>query len=369
VTLDDVLVVNVGSSTVKVQVVSADGRRTFDEELPAGADPDELAGVLDAAGPAGAVGHRLVHGGSEHVEPELVTDELLAALEELVPLAPLHLPPALAVLRQVLDLRPAVPAVACYDTAFHATIPPAAHLYALPAAWEDELGARRFGFHGLSHRYVSQRTAQLVGRRVEDLKVITCHLGAGASLAAVDGGRCVDTTMGFTPLAGLVMATRSGDVDPGLVLWLQREAGIDAASVEDELWHGSGLAGLSRRSGDLREVMDGVEDGDERCRLALDVYVHRLRGEIARMGASLGGIDAVAFTGGVGERSASVRAAAIGGLGFLGLSLDAVANESVGDEDADVTGPAASALTLVVHTREDLEIARQVRTVVPEPST
>lgn len=361
----DVLVVNVGSSTIKVQVVDPDGRRSFDTELGARA-AGELDALIARFGAVGAIGHRIVHGGLHHTAPELVTDELLADLDEVASLAPLHDPPALEVVRLVRRVHPELPAVACYDTAFHASLPPAAFHYAVPSEWEERFGLRKFGFHGLSHRYASRRAAEMLGRPVGDLKVITCHLGAGASLAAVARGRCVDTTMGFTPVAGLVMATRSGDVDPGALLWLQQEADLDAATVEDQLWHRSGLAGLSRRSGDMREVLAGIEEGDERCRLALDVYVHRLRSSIAGMAAALDGVDAVVFTGGVGERSARVRAEAVAGLTFLGLSIDAVANESATGEgdDRDITGRGATAVTLVVHAREDLEIAREVRSVV-----
>ncbi|HEY6533618.1 MAG TPA: acetate/propionate family kinase [Acidimicrobiales bacterium] len=368
---DDVLVVNVGSSSVKLQVVDTGGARAFSSELPTPVDPMALDELIAGLGPVRAVGHRVVHGGPDHVEPELVTDELLAELDDVARLAPLHDPPALAVVRLVRRLHPELPAVVCFDTAFHATLPPAARHYAVPARWEDELGIRRYGFHGLNHRYVAHRAAELLGREVEDLKLVTCHLGAGASLTAVDGGRSVDTTMGFTPLSGLVMATRSGEVDPGAVLWLLREARLDPAEIEDQLWHHSGLAGLSGRSGDLREVLAGADDGDERCRLALDVYVHRLRSGIASMVAALGGLDAVVFTGGVGERSARIRAVAVAGLSFLGLSVDVAANDALdggsaagGSGDGDVTGPGADVATLVVAAREDLEIARQVRELI-----
>jgi acetate kinase len=362
----DVLVVNVGSSTVKLQVVDERGERTLATELPAHPDASELDALISGLPTVGAVGHRIVHGGPDHTGAELVTDELLDRLDEVAELAPLHDPPALEVVRLVRRVHPELPAVACYDTAFHASIPPAARLYALPPAWEDRWGIRRYGFHGLSHRYASHRAAELVGRPVDELRVVVCHLGAGASLAAVAGGVCVDTTMGFTPLEGLVMATRSGDVDPGALLWLQQRAGLDAATVEHQLWHEAGLAGLSRRSGDMREVLAGADQGDERCRLALDVYVHRLRGAVAAMVASLGGLDVLVFTGGVGEAAPRVRAEAATGLGFLGVGLDERANRSAGPgrPDVELTAPTATVRTLVVHAREDLEIDRQVRRVL-----
>jgi acetate kinase len=239
----DVLVVNVGSSSVKLQVVDGGGARTFSTEVATPVEPDELERILSDVGPIDAVGHRIVHGGPDHVDPELVTDAVLAELDDVARLAPLHDPPAIEVVRTVRRLHPELPVVACFDTAFHATLPLAARTYAVPAEWEQRFGLRRFGFHGLNHRYVAHRAADLLGRRVADLKLVTCHLGAGASLAAVDGGRSVDTTMGFTPLAGLVMATRSGDVDPGALLWLLRHTDLDATEVEDQLWHRSGLAG------------------------------------------------------------------------------------------------------------------------------
>jgi acetate kinase len=368
-----VLVVNVGSSTVKLQVVVLDGGGGDDGatgaagagspalELGTPCTPGQLDDAIRGLGRVDAVGHRIVHGGPDHVGPELVTDALLAELDTVAKLAPLHDPPALDVVRLVRHLHPELPAVACYDTAFHATLPEAARRYAVPESWVAEHGIRRYGFHGLSHRYAAHRAAEMLDRRVDEVRAITCHLGAGASLAAVDGGRSVDTTMGFTPLEGLVMATRSGDVDPGALLWLQRQAGLDASELEDALWHRSGLQGLAG-SGDMREVLAGVEAGGARCRLALDVYVHRLRAGIGAMAAALDGVDVLVFTGGVGERSPRVRAEVVAGLSFLGLSVGAAANDAVEPgRDADVTGPGATAVTLVIAAREDLEIARQVR--------
>ncbi len=358
----DVLVVNVGSSTVKVQVVDGAGRRTFDEEIEGGPSAALLDEVIDRAGDVGAVGHRLVHGGADHVAPAAVTDDLLARLDELAPLAPLHLPPALAVVRTVRRIRPDLPAVACFDTAFHATMAPEAWRYAVPEEWA-EAGLRRYGFHGLSHAHVARRAAELVGRPVEELRTVSCHLGAGASLAAIDGGRSVDTTMGFTPMSGLVMATRPGDLDPAAILWLLRR-GLTVDDVEDALWHGSGLAGLAGTSGDMRELVAGAEAGDERATMALAAYMHRARASVAAMAAALGGLDVIAFTGGVGEHSGRVRDDIVGGLGFLGASLDRAAPPVPSGGDA-VVSPAGSAVAVVVvHAREDLEIARQVRTVV-----
>jgi acetate kinase len=234
----------------------------------------------------------------------------------------------------------------------------------LPAAWRERWPLRRFGFHGLSHAYASRRAGEILGRPTSELRIVTAHLGAGASLAAVAGGRSVDTTMGFTPLEGLVMATRAGSVDPGLLLWVQRHGDLDPVAVESALERESGLLGLSRRSGDMRELIAAAADGDQRCAAAIEVYLHRLRAGIAAMAAAMNGVDALVFTGGVGEGSALVRRAACEGLGFLGLAIDVEANESAGGEDADLTAPAAGTQVLVVQAREDVEIARQVRAAI-----
>jgi acetate kinase len=277
-------------------------------------------------------------------EATIVDDAVLARIEALTPLAPLHQGRALAGLKAAQAALPELPHVACFDTAFHATLPAEARTYALPAAWREAWGLQRFGFHGLSHAYVVGRSAELVGR-VDDpeLRVVSCHLGAGASLCAARGGRSLDTTMGFTPLEGLVMATRSGSVDAGLVMWLLTEAGLTAAEVGDGLVHDSGLQGLAGTP-DMQAI---VERDDETARLAFDVYIHRLCREVAAMTAALGGLDVLVFTGGVGEHSAEVRQAAAARLGYLGVSPD-------GDTRASVA-------TLVIEAREDLEIARQVR--------
>jgi acetate kinase len=239
---------------------------------------------------------------------------------------------------------------------------PAAAAYALPPEWVERHGLRRFGFHGLSHGYASRRAAELLGRPLEQLRIVTCHLGAGASLAAIDGGRSVDTTMGFTPVEGLVMATRSGTVDPGMLLWLLQHGGVGVDELSDALEHRSGMLALAGTA-DMREVLAAARAGDARATRARDVYVHRLRGLIASMTASLGGLDALVFTGGVGERSSEIRAAATRGLAFLGVAVDP-ALDAAAHPDADVSAPRATARTLVVAAREDLEMAGQARTVL-----
>jgi acetate kinase len=335
----------------------------------ASADLPLEQGEIDAAAvrarlsempPPDAVGHRIVHGGERFAGPVRLDAEIEAALRELTDLAPLHQPKSLAALDAVSAVLPGIPAVACFDTAFHRTLPDSASTYALPSSWRERFGVRRFGFHGLSHAYASRRAEELLERA--NLRVVTCHLGAGASLAAVRNRRSIDTTMGFTPLEGLVMATRSGSVDPGLLLWLlEREVMTEhemAAALENE----AGLAGLAGTD-DMREVLARADAGRPEARLALDVYVYRLRTSIGAMAAALGGLDALAFTGGVGERSAEVRALACQGLGFLGLELDSERNAEASG-DAVIGSTAAAAAVLVVEAREDLEIAAQVRKVL-----
>lgn len=356
-----VLVVNAGSSSLKVSVLDAS-----DEIIAAcevqdwdGTDTKALDRVLEVAGEIDAVGHRVVHGGPDLRGPVVLDATTEAAIAALTPLAPLHQARALAGIRAASRVVPRSPSVACFDTAFHATLPEASSTYALPLEWR-KLGVRRYGFHGLSHEWASRRAGQLVGRPVEELRLVTAHLGAGASLCAVAGGRSVDTTMGFTPLDGLVMATRSGSVDPGALLWLQRSAGLSAAEIEAGLEHDSGLRGLSGISGDMRDIETAIGRGDAEAKLAYDVYVHRLRGCVGAMVAALGGLDALVFTGGVGEHSAAVRADVCAGLLHLGLRVDRRAN-LVAVGDANVSDAGAEAATLVVTAREDCQIARETR--------
>jgi acetate kinase len=361
-----ILVVNAGSSSCKLRLLGPGDDVLESADVPA-IEASDAALVAEAIGswaaPA-AVGHRVVHGGTRFAGPVVLDAATIADIEALAPLAPLHQPRSLAGIAAVRAALPDVPHVAAFDTAFHATLPEAASTYAIPAAWRT-LGVRRYGFHGLSHAYASQRAAILCGREGADsFRVVTCHLGAGASLAAVRGGWSLDTTMGFTPLEGLVMATRSGTIDPGIVTWLVMERGMAPAAVAEGLEHGSGLAGLAGTD-DMREVLARAASGDGDALLALDVYIHRLRGSIAAMSASLGGLDALVFTGGVGERSAPVRALAAERLGFLGVALDGAANdEATGTADAEVGAPDAAVRTFVVPAREDVEIARQVREAV-----
>ena len=347
-----VLTVNAGSSSLKLSLLDGDDSVLYARELDAPGsvvDPGAVAqAVAQLPLAPQAVGHRIVHGGRRFKAAVPIDAEVLAALADLTALAPLHQPKSLAAVDAVTRSLPDVPAVACFDTAFHADLPPAAATYALPRPWRERWALRRYGFHGLSHAYAS--------RRANASRVVTCHLGAGASLAAVHNGRSVDTTMGFTPLEGLVMATRSGSVDPGLLLWLLENEALPASEMAHALEHESGLLGLSGTS-DMRELLSR-HDAD--ARLALGVYVHRLRAGIAAMTAALGGIDTLVFTGGVGERSARIRELACDGLDYIGVRIDRRRNATIRG-DGDIAAYGALAAVLVVSAREDLEIARESR--------
>ncbi len=355
-----ILVVNAGSSSLKLRVVADDDSlvATHDvlaaeAETAAGAFLDEQSGIDVAA-------HRVVHGGPDLIDAVDTDEVVIRRLEAASSLAPLHNPLAIAGIRLFQRLRPELRQVACFDTTFHARLPPEAAAYALPTDWVERWRIRRYGFQGLSHAWAARRTAALLGRPLGELRLVVAHLGAGASLAAVDGGRSVDTTMGMTPLEGLVMATRSGNVDPGLLLWLQTQGGLSAAEVDDGLQNRSGLLGLSGQSGDLREVLARVDAGDPPARLAYATYLHRLRSLIGAMAAAMDGLDALVFTGGAGENSSRLRSDTCAGLSFLGLSVEPAANAAPTD-DRIISPPSSPAAVAVVAAREELEMARQVR--------
>jgi acetate kinase len=362
----NVLTVNPGSSSVKLAVVDDQNRavitRVYDTD-DGSIDAPILRRLLADAPPIHGTAVRLVHGGAMVRSPTLVDAAFASQLSVLSDLAPLHNMAAIRALEVLRDVMPETPIVLCVDSAFHATIAEAAATYAIPWAWTQRHGFRKFGFHGLSHGYASRRAASLLERPVECLRLVTCHLGAGASLAAIVGGLSVDTTMGFTPLDGLVMATRPGSVDPGILTRIQRAEGLTAAELEDQLERHSGLLGISGRSGDFQVLVAAAADGDVRSRLAIDVMVHRVVTSIGAMTAAAGGLDALVFTGGIGERSAPVRRRIAARLGFLGIALGPT-NETVSDDDVDVSAPEASTRTLVVHAREDLELAREARALL-----
>jgi acetate kinase len=318
-------------------------------------EPTELA----------AVGHRVVHGGP-FTSSVRITAGVRSRIMQLADLAPLHNPPSLETLRAAEGELSGVPHVAVFDTAFHATLPPEAHTYAVPAHWTRDWGIRRFGFHGLSHAYCAGRAAEMLGGPPDDLRLVICHLGHGCSASAVRGGRSVDTTMGFTPLAGLMMATRSGSVDPSVLLHVQERHGLTVGQVENALNRESGLLGVSEKSADMRQVLTAAGAGLESARLALAMYTRRVRQAVGALTVTLGGVDALAFTAGVGERSAEVRTRICAGLECLGLDLDPDANAAC-RPDADVARRSSRGRILVIATREDVTMLREVLRVLGEP--
>jgi acetate kinase len=357
------LVVNAGSSSLKLRVVEGDDRVTESVDLdpPGKSLDDDLRRFLAVAEPMDVIGHRVVHGGPHFVRPTIVDAAVRAALEEVSELAPLHNPPALAAMDALARLAPEVPAVACFDTAFHSSLAPIAASYALPAEWVAPWGLRRYGFHGLSCEWSTGRAAVLLGRPVDALRLVICHLGAGASVTAVAGGRSVDTTMGFTPTEGLVMATRCGDVDPAAIAWLAVK-GVPPDELADGLERRSGLLALTGgATSDMREILERRAHGDQSASVAVDIYVHRLRAKIAAMAAATDGTEAVVFTAGVGEHASEIRGAVCEHLGWLGLSVDKDANAGVAVDDVDISRPDAAVRTLVIHAREELVVAADCR--------
>ncbi|MFB7744544.1 acetate kinase [Streptomyces sp. NPDC056132] len=310
-----------------------------------------------------AIGHRVVHGGLKFSAPTVITDEVLTEIERLVPVAPLHNPANITGILTARALRPDLPQVAVFDTAFHTTMPESAARYAIDVATADEYRIRRYGFHGTSHAYVSRETARLLGKAPEDVNVIVLHLGNGASASAVRGGRCVDTSMGLTPLEGLVMGTRSGDIDPAVTFHLKRVAGMSADDIDALLNKKSGLVGLCGDN-DMREIRRRCDEGDEKAQLAFDIYIHRLKKYIGAYYAVLGKVDAIAFTAGVGENAAPVREAAIAGLEELGLAVDGELNAVRADTARLISPEYARVAVAVVPTDEELEIASQAYELV-----
>ncbi|MFI8193104.1 acetate kinase [Streptomyces sp. NPDC085946] len=328
------------------------------EELAAdglGLDSPELA----------AIGHRVVHGGKRFTEPTVIDDAVLAEIERLIPVAPLHNPANLTGIRTARALRPDLPQVAVFDTAFHTTMPESAARYAIDVETADAHRIRRYGFHGTSHAYVSRATARLLGKDPSEVNVIVLHLGNGASASAVRGGRCVDTSMGLTPLEGLVMGTRSGDMDPAVIFHLMRVGGMSTDEIDTLLNKKSGLIGLCGDN-DMREIRRRVDEGDERAKLAFDIYIHRLKKYIGAYYAVLGRVDAVAFTAGVGENAAPVREAAVAGLEALGLAVDPERNGVRGDGPRLISPDDARVKVAVVPTDEELEIATQTYALVKD---
>jgi acetate kinase len=311
--------------------------------------------VLDSFAEIELVGHRVVHGGAQYSQATIITAEVKKAIADLIPLAPNHNPAHLAGIETIETLLPNVPQVAVFDTAFHTTIPEPAKVYPLPYKWYEQ-GIQRYGFHGISHQYCAHRAAQILHKPLESLKIVTCHLGNGCSLAAIKDGICIDTTMGFSPLEGLMMGTRCGSIDPQIPLYLIQKYGLDVEAINHLLNQESGLLGVSGISGDMREINQAIATGNQRASLALKIYIHRLKSSIGAMVASLNGLDVLVFTGGVGENNAIVREKTCEGLTYLGLQLDLAKNQHH-PVDQNIATDNSSKAILVIHTQEDWAIA------------
>jgi acetate kinase len=393
-----ILVLNCGSSSVKYQLVEMDGEQVICKGIVEriGSDeaivryeptdrperretrpvPDHAAaidavlamlldaetGVIEDKREIAGVGHRVVHGGESFASSVRIDGEVLGSIQECEAFAPLHNPHNLSGIRVCMELLPDTPQVAVFDTAFHQTMPSASYLYALPYRFYRDLGVRRYGFHGTSHLYVAQRAAEILGRPYDELKIITCHLGNGASVTAVKGGKSVDTSMGFTPLEGLVMGTRCGDIDPALVLYLMRVEGLLPAEMDELLNQQSGMLGLTELSHDMRDIERAAREGNEQCDLALEIYAQRIKKYIGAYAAEMNGVDAIVFTGGIGEKSDVVRRRVCQEMEYLGILFDRDANqEHVPWHKREPSTPHLSTgptKVLVIPTNEELVIAR-----------
>ncbi len=394
-----VLVINCGSSSLKYQVIDMstetaltvglverigiegsvlinekDGMEKWKLEVPMNDHKDAIGhvlntiidpeqGVVASMDEISAVGHRVVHGGEKFATSVLITEEVIDALEECVELAPLHNPANLLGIGACQELMPTTPMVGVFDTAFHQTMPAEAYIYALPYEYYEKYGVRKYGFHGTSHFYVSGRAAEMLGKEAKDTKIITCHLGNGASVAAVDGGVCVDTSMGLTPLEGLAMGTRSGDIDPAIVTFLMEKEGLDSAGANNVLNKKSGVLGISGVSSDFRDIEAAAAEGNHRAKLALEVYAHKVKGYIGAYMAQMNGVDAIVFTAGVGENGIAMREDICANLEGLGIKLDAEKNKVRGKETV-ISADDSKVKILLVPTNEELVIARDTTRIV-----
>ena len=395
----NILVINAGSSSLKYQLLNPDTQEVLAKGLcerigldgkftykPAGKEAvkdadvsmpthseaiqtvlnalvDPKNGVIGSMKEIDAVGHRVVHGGEKFAQSVLITDEVMAAIEECNPLAPLHNPANIIGIRACQALMPGTPMVAVFDTAFHQTMPPVAYTYALPYEFYEQDKVRRYGFHGTSHKYVSQRAAAMLGKPAEELKLISCHLGNGSSVTAIDGGKSVDTSMGFTPLAGLPMGTRCGDIDAGILEYLMNKHGYDIKEMLNILNKKSGVLGISGVSSDFRDLEAASKEGNTRAQLAIDAFEYGVKKLIGCYAAAMGGVDAIIFTAGVGENSASQRMAIASGLEFMGVKMDAEANNTRGKE-AVISAADSKVKVLLIPTNEELMIAMDTAAIV-----
>lgn len=320
-------------------------------------------GVISSMDEIGAVGHRIVHGGSVFTETTIINDEVVAEIEKLIPLAPLHNPPGIAGIKACRSILPNVPQVAVFDTAFHQSMPEVSYIYGLPYEYFEKYGIRRYGFHGTSHRYVSHRAAEILGEPLEDLKMITCHLGNGSSIAAIDKGKVMDTTMGFTPLEGLMMGTRSGNVDPAIISFIMEKENLTIKEVDELLNKKSGFLGVSGVSSDLRNVEEAASEGNYRAQLAIDMFYQKIVRFIGAFVAEINGIDVLVFTAGIGENSPQMREAVCDKLEFLCLFIDKEKNKFRGEE-REISRPGSKVKVFVIPTNEELMIARDTATLV-----
>jgi acetate kinase len=350
-----VLTVKANGIKQKIELANSDRKKGISQMLDTLQTGETQ--VLDNLTKIDVVGHRVVHGGTNYSQAMLITDEVKATIERLIPLAPSHNPAHLEGIEAIEDLLKNIPQVAVFDTAFHTTIPSKAAVYPIPYEWIDK-GIRRYGFHGTSHKYCSQKAAQLLDKPLESLKLITCHIGNGASLTAIKDGISIDTTMGFTPLEGLMMGERSGSIDPAILIYLMREQGFNADQLNHLLNKESGLKGVSQMSADLRSILQAMQQGNEQAKLAFEMYIHRFRACLGQMLASLGGLDGLVFTAGVGENSAIVREKVCEGFAFLGLNLDLQKNAQF-PINQDISTTDSLIRVLVIHTEEDWAIAEE----------
>ncbi|GEQ18003.1 MULTISPECIES: acetate kinase [Clostridium] len=321
---------------------------------------DEKQGVIKSMDEISAVGHRVVHGGEKYSESVLVTDEVLESLQELIKLAPLHNPANIIGIKACQELMPNTPMVAVFDTAFHQTMPQKAFMYPVPYEYYEEDHIRRYGFHGTSHKYVSGEVAKWMNKDISDLKIITCHLGNGVSVTAVNGGKSIDTTMGFTPLDGIIMGSRSGSIDPAIVTFLQKEKGYSADEVNDILNKKSGVLGVSGIGTDFRDIRAAAEKNNERALLTMDIYGYQIKKQIGAYAAAMGGLDAVVFTAGIGEHAPEVRIRALTNMEFLGIDIDSAKNDNqnIGD-GMEISTPDSKVKLYVIPTNEELMIAEE----------
>lgn len=325
---------------------------------------DEEHGVVKDMSEIGAVGHRVVHAGEKFAHSVLITDEVIKALEECVELAPLHNPPNLLGIAACQELMPGTPMVGVFDTAFHQTMPPQSYIYAIPYEYYEKYGIRRYGFHGTSHKYVSERAAEMLNVNIEDLKIITCHLGNGASVSAIKRGKCIDTSMGLTPLEGLVMGTRSGDIDAGAVTFIMEKEGLTPTGVSNLLNKKSGVLGISGVSSDMRELDAACKEGNPRALLAEKMYYYRIKKYIGAYAAAMGGVDVILFTGGVGENQSQCREAVCDGLQFIGVELDKEMNNKIHGDEAIISTPESKVKVVIIPTDEELMIASDTQAIL-----